>query len=247
MPEEQAQGTKGSQSPPESHAPPPQTPSTTNVSWVKVILTVLIIVIVTAIIAGAYWYFVLGKSTGEVDTSPIKVSTPSAKKATESAKKATESAKKDETADWKTYTNSKKGFSIKYPTTYFVEDISSDEFGVNFNSPDKSLSKPPIVILEKGGFISIYVKEVSGNNLDTEFNKYLQETKTKSKTYTTLGGSKAIKSTLIPYETTYSDDPVVIFTLKDGRRFVVSMYAEQKSLQDVNRTFELMLSTFRFD
>src|SRR3989344_8366925 len=101
MPEEQAQ--------PQPQVLPAQAKS---VSWSKIILTVLVIVIVTAIIAGAYLYFVLGKSAGEVDTSPIKVSTPTTKKATPSA---TPSAKKDENTGWKTYTNKNLGFSIKYP------------------------------------------------------------------------------------------------------------------------------------
>src|SRR3989344_4442580 len=122
MPEEQAQ--------PQPQVLPAQAKS---VSWSKIILTVLVIVIVTAIIAGAYWYFVLSKPTGEVDTGPIKVSTPAAKKATSSAtpsaKKATSSAKlvegyssKVEVAGWKTFTNSKAKFSIKYPPNFTVDD-----------------------------------------------------------------------------------------------------------------------------
>src|SRR3989344_1239100 len=85
MPEEQQTQTA-------QPATPQVVASPQGVSWSKIIITVIVIVVVTALIAGAYWYFVLNKSTGEVDTTPIKVSTPSAKKATESAKKSTGSA-----------------------------------------------------------------------------------------------------------------------------------------------------------
>ena len=108
MPEEQQTQTA-------QPATPQVVASPQGVSWSKIIITVIVIVVVTALIAGAYWYFVLSKSTGEVDTSPIKVSTPSTKKATSSA---TPSAKKDETANWKTYENKKDGYSIKYPESY---------------------------------------------------------------------------------------------------------------------------------
>src|SRR3990170_8907275 len=104
MPEEQQPQA------PQSPATPQVVTSSSGVSWPKIILTVIVIVVVTAIIAGAYWYFVLNKPTGGIDTGPIKVSTPSTKKATPSA---TPSAKKDETADWKTYTSKLSIFEVK--------------------------------------------------------------------------------------------------------------------------------------
>ncbi|MCH8285742.1 hypothetical protein IIB79_04350 [candidate division KSB1 bacterium] len=57
---------------------------------------------------------------------PAKVSTPSAKQATYSAT-ATPIADKDETAGWKTYTNSKLGFSIKYPKEKFCSKGQIEE------------------------------------------------------------------------------------------------------------------------
>lgn len=102
--------------------PQPQvkaTPKSTN--WKKVGFTLVFIAACASIILGIYWFFVLSKSSDNLDlTGPVpKVTT---KTSTESVKKATESAKKDETADWKTYENDKLGFSIKYPQNWFVYD-----------------------------------------------------------------------------------------------------------------------------
>ena len=95
---------------------PTQTQVTTtskSLNWKKIGLTVLIILVVTGLISGVYWVFVLNKDT-EVSTDPI-VPKPSTQTATESAKETTPSAEKDETADWKVYTNKDLGFSVKYP------------------------------------------------------------------------------------------------------------------------------------
>ena len=219
-----------------------QVVSVKKISWSKILITVLVIIVVTAVIAGAYWFFALNKPS---DTSDLTGPVPKLK-VTTATPSATSSTQKDDISDWRTYTDPKKDFSIKYPNSFSVEDITGTILGVGFNSPDKKLSSPPVVTLEKGGFITVYVKDVSSNNLDSEFTSYLQSTKTKSKTYTTLDENKAIKSTLVPYGSTYSNEPVIVFSVKSRQRFAIIMYAHQDSLQDVNEIFELMISTFKF-
>ena|SRR3989344_8211154 len=70
-------------------------------NWKKVILVVVVILGVTAIIVGAYWYFILGNKTSDNEfTGPVpkptvnKTATPSAtNSATPSAVTATPSAR----------------------------------------------------------------------------------------------------------------------------------------------------------
>ncbi|MEX0616531.1 MAG: hypothetical protein WD231_01800 [Candidatus Woykebacteria bacterium] len=122
-------------------------PNPKPVSWPRVLLTVLIIVLVVSILAGGYWYFVLNKPSETVDTSPIKVSTQSSKKATESSKKATSSAKKDETANWKVYEEKQLGFLIKYPGTWSIKAGTSGSVRVVKLNKDRE----SIEIYEDGG------------------------------------------------------------------------------------------------
>src|SRR3989344_1536985 len=118
MPEEQSQ--------PQSNQPQVQAPQTNSISWSKVILTILAIVIVVGLIAGGLWYFVLGKSESS-ETGSVKVTTPT-KQSTPSSKKATESAQKDETEGWKVFNFEfkDKKFSFKYPEDWVVEKTNAD-------------------------------------------------------------------------------------------------------------------------
>lgn len=90
--------------------PQVQVTTTNKTSWEKIGLTVLIILVVTGLIAGVYWFFILDKSSDNSDlTGPVPK--PNVPTATPSA---TSSALKDETVDWETYSNSTYKFSFKY-------------------------------------------------------------------------------------------------------------------------------------
>ena len=147
--------------------PQPQvatTPKPTN--WKKIGLTVLIILVVTGLIAGVYWFFILDKSsdtsdlTGPVPKPQVTTSTPS----------ATPSAKKDETTDWKVYQGevAETKFSLKYPSNlnvvknesgggagvfyyYFFSNIDSIDF-MNYKNGDFQLevSFRPFLVAEPG-------------------------------------------------------------------------------------------------
>jgi len=97
-----------------------QPTTSSGISWKKILLTVLVAMVVVGLIAGALWYFVLGKS--DTDSTGSVTVTPPTRQSTPSAKKATPSAKKDETADWKTYTNAQNKYSLRYPPTWILDD-----------------------------------------------------------------------------------------------------------------------------
>ncbi len=111
--------TGGNQTQQPQVQPQVQTAPTKTISWLKLVLTILVIVVATAIIAGTYWFFVLSKSSPEFSFGPIKPK-PGTQVATPSA---TPSAQKDETADWKTYSNSVGKYSLKYPPKLEVYDL----------------------------------------------------------------------------------------------------------------------------
>jgi hypothetical protein len=99
--------------------PQVQSVQSKGISWKKIIVSVVAILVVAGIIAGGlYWFFVLNEEE-TTTTEPTKVSTPS-------AKKATPSAKKDETADWKTYTDTTTGASFKYPSNWSLSKVEED-------------------------------------------------------------------------------------------------------------------------
>jgi hypothetical protein len=94
----------------------PQVQGGKGISWKKIIVSVVVIAVVAGIIAGGlYWFFVLNEEE-TTTTETTKVSTPS-------SKQATPSAKKDETADWKTYTDTTTGASFKYPSNWSLKKV----------------------------------------------------------------------------------------------------------------------------
>jgi hypothetical protein len=83
------------------------------ISWSKVIITVLVIVLVAGLISGVlFWYFLVRQPT---ESTPATTNV-----ATSSAKTASASAKKDETAGWLIYENKENAFSFKYPKSWYL-------------------------------------------------------------------------------------------------------------------------------
>jgi len=108
---------------------PTDTPQkVTIISWPKVILTVLIIVVVTGAISGSlFWYFCVRQPAETTSVTTTKQSTTS-------AKKATSSVQKSKTVGWNIYTNIKLGFSIEYPTDLTLGETNR---GASFNNYKK--------------------------------------------------------------------------------------------------------------
>ncbi len=197
--------------------PTPQT-SANGFSWSKVILTVVIIVAVVGIIGGAYWYLVLNKSESNVNTAPIKVSTPSAKVSTKSA---TASAKKSETADWKTFSDSKMGVSFKYPSQWLVEPCDED-FSVG---PEGYLGT---CHTENVPLIRI-VQNQSYSPADT--------CSAQDRINTELGGETAVKCI---YKSTYGKFTVYYIAKKK-----IAIWYYDKGI-DYQKEFDQLVSTFKF-
>ncbi len=95
------------------------------INWATVTIVSSIIIFILIILILAYWFFVLRPQVASQPPLPA----PTKKVASPSAEPYTPSSTKDETADWKTYTNEKYKYSLKYPQDY--ELIISDKNDVN--------------------------------------------------------------------------------------------------------------------
>lgn len=95
----------------------PQTASAQQINWKRFGAIVAAAVVILAILIGLWWWIF-----GRVPAQPPLVNKVPTKTSTPSAKPATPSAKKDETEGWKVYTNSDLGFSVRYPSEWFLYD-----------------------------------------------------------------------------------------------------------------------------
>ena len=241
--------------------PQVQVTTSNKTSWRKISLTVLIIIVVSGLIVGVYWFFVLNKDsdtsdlTGPVPKPQIQTSTPS----------ATSSTQKDETADWKVYKSSADRYSTKYPTNFNLTEDKLSFKGktiVTFKSPDfeqdviESCGPQPVT---KGGYLRVNVDHFSGNintlnqivtfeieNIWSDFTKV-------EKFPTTLGGREATRMVYFNSQEnsncqlTSSETMERIFVINDnGVDYLIEMRYMKKDKEDLTKIFNQILSTFKF-
>ena len=99
-------------------------------SWIWIVL--IVVVLAGAGYFGWYYFMGPGKKTTTTSTPTSTTTTPSTSTTTNST---------TSTADWKTYTNSKYSFSVKYPTAFTTQEATStvdQTFQVDFINPDVS-------------------------------------------------------------------------------------------------------------
>ena len=127
--------------------PQVQVTTSNKTSWKKISLTVLIIIVVSGLIVGAYWFFVLNKDSDTSDlTGPVPK--PNVPVTTESATpSSTTSNAKDETSGWNTYEYNYQDlikYSIKYPNSWEAvrpahngpySSISKEEAFISIDTP----------------------------------------------------------------------------------------------------------------
>lgn len=164
--------------PEEVQQPTPQPQVTTSqvTNWKKIGLTVLIILVVTGLIGGAYWYYVSNKSSDDSDLTGLvpKVTT---RTSTESAKEATKSTEKDKTAGWEVHKNEDIGFSVKLPQSFKVDDLSGTPViykGEKLNLPPPNDNYPTaFAVYTRSGTDGrdACFKEVCQNKDDSEVGK----------------------------------------------------------------------------
>ena len=163
---------------------------------------------------------------------------------------APEEKTKDETADWKTYTNTTYGYLIKYPSNLFTQDETN---GVNFieekwrgqevhypfigieiiNTP----FTPQQWVAEKGTEVSLLEEPPTG--FDASKYEYFGVENKKTKTIGTL-------QTLQFYNAGVSGSNDNTFIKQNGN-ILINVYRHSSGIGEISKNiYNQMLSTFRF-
>ena len=199
----------------------------------KLIIVIAIIVVIVAITAGVVGYLFAKKTnapaTEPVATQPVAVQQPTTE--------AVVTQPADETADWKTYTNTKYGFEFKYPQSYSIQDIKEGIVAVKSmsNSGPANLN---VQINQEGSLNSLSLDEIMQAKLKSSSTANVQKI--------TIAGQPAYEGVSLGMVSSYA------VYLKNGNNFFELMFdtgnrntlAENKAgLSEDQKT---MLSTFKF-
>jgi len=220
----------------------------------KIGLTVLIILVVAGLIITAYWFLFLNKASDDSDlTGPVpKVTTNT----------STDSA--TNTTNWKTYSNSQLGVSLKLPNEFpHHQELTSELNGpvtrVNFSDNKDFRSTDP-----KRTTISVSTCKKCPNYVIYNYVSKLEINKTSTNTSAltkwvhkstrlenvTIDGLVALKELTIGEqnkENKYSYE-VTVYVKKEGDDYYsIEVRSETKENYDKNiKTFDLIISTIEF-
>jgi hypothetical protein len=231
---------------------PPLVPNIANlkkkrISWKNIIIGVVVGTILVAVVLGGWFWYQLDQINKAASNSSIQITT---KTATPSSKVSTPSATTTETAGWKIYTNSKLGFSIKYPNTWSYNDATKFASDNCPAGPDISDSE---VIFDGRDLKCVGIAheglgtagfEVSVAN--TEFEPLEQlSTQVQKYTYLVINGERAAKT----YKTATSEGPWC-----DCSRIYFNHVSRGYTIEFLNTdlqgnhdsTYDKILSTFKF-
>jgi len=185
-----------------------------------VVAVVLGILLIGGIIfgAGCWWLYKVAEKTSEATTTPTSTSTE----------------------NWKTYQNSRYGFSIKYPQTFASqESINGD--GVTLTS-----SSPAITIVATGVFNS--PNESLDDFMTATKRNLMQEQSNAKETSSrdaTLGGIPA-KESVWQFVNSNGNSMVVdlVSALKKGNFYILQMVIAESDYSEYQQMFGQVLSSF---
>jgi len=220
-----------------------------NVHTHKVFATVGLILIGTIVaVAGAWWYVenqTGGKTTEEESTT--KISTSSAKT-------------KVDTSDWKVFTSTKWGFTVKYPKDW--GSATETDTGARFLKNEQEYGGPIITFdwnedasrtLLYNRINSYKVNETI--NFETDF--WIQESTTSAKTFIKdkyvrlndgkVDGNKALRYTVdYGYKDVGYNDSYNVLIVKNNKIYKVGIDTFDLKLQESIIELDQILSTFKF-
>ncbi|MDP2720746.1 MAG: PsbP-related protein [bacterium] len=218
-------------------------PQSKGISWSKVIVAVVVILVVAGLIGVGVWYYVDSQTKQEVPSVTNKIST-------ESAKTSTPSAQADETADWKTFTSKKIGYSTKLPKSWLTTVGAEDSLcspNIDFLAPKKDVLG--LCASEFGGMVVV-------QQIDQKFDVFVAGLNTDSlknanKSTTTVDGKQAVKISGV-YNITGEDmfelngSETITYYINQDEKVLSIGYLEKPSWPENTAIFELIVSTFKF-
>jgi|SRR3972149_5538530 len=215
------------------------------------ILVLILVILLTAGAIGGGVYYVLNQQIKKQDKLIEELQKKETTTKTEE-NKTEASVAKDETADWKTYTSSEWGYSIKYPKEYFLKEIGADnsDAGIGRNIIISNLVNPGIQDFVSGQKFSFDVRRSSntGYTLDTFFDER-HASNGQFKT-TKIGGTKVGSLDAIKYrtdDTIGNYDSYGLIVIKDNYVYeLIGGIASDQNLGTYESNFEKMINTFQF-
>lgn len=166
------------------------------------------------------------------------------------------SAYAQQTNDFSNYFSPDYGISIDYPNDWYKEEYTASNYVVSFYSPYEGATD------DYAEYVGIFVETASkGTILDAYVDAYVDELKqtypeleliqTTSSSTTSIDGQPAIR--IVTTDTDFDEDgkndqkSLRVFTLIDGRFYVIIYDAVQGRYQDYLATVELMIDSVEID
>ena len=234
-------------------APQPQVTTSQGINWKRIGLTVLIIIVVTGLIAGVYWFFVLNKSS---DTSDLTGPVPKSNVTT-----ATPSAEKDETAGWETYKSKNLGISINYPKEWVYQKEHNYTDGSTLVSlaekviPNDIGAGISVQIGDSGKSTSYreayerYLKLKVNESLNTESidNPYGTETRLPNVIVSEVEGLRIKEESKKPGYEEAMPPRIHVYIKKNNEYYLITLMVDKvEEFDSASVIFSQMLSTFKF-
>jgi uncharacterized protein (UPF0333 family) len=176
----------------------------------KGFVPLLIIIIVAMVAGGGIYYY----SKQEVKTTEPEVTTPTNTQATTTASSSATDAK-----DWKTYTNSKYGFSFNYPEKFEIKNDGPTGFKYGDITMSYQVVLQPRVSTDKAK-LSVYISENANVDLNVTSTAPNKFSPSRDITKIKIGkGTNAINANM--YDGGYEGDCGKIVEFKYNNNFFV--------------------------
>ncbi|MEK7062180.1 MAG: PsbP-related protein [Patescibacteria group bacterium] len=211
----------------------------------------IILVVVIVILLGVVGYFALVKKS-----EPIAQQTPISTPPTTQTPTQQTPAPKDETVNWKTYTNTNRGYSIKYPSDWAFEEQGNGDGGLFKDKNGKSTIQNALYLRDLNDGYQDTLEKAVKSGAEREY-MYMGVSEAENITFKTIADdSKTLgyfsQRKIFSVDKTFSEmradfesklaGPFVTATGK--YKMVISFVAQQNSTDA--KLFELIVSTFKF-
>lgn len=215
----------------------------------QIFITIVVALVTAGVVGGGIWYY-QQKQVDKANQEKLDQTAELNKQLQEANKGETKESSskteiKDETADWKTYKDSKNGYEIKHPKEFSEEKCEGDNNTVFFLIKDK-------LICDSDAPFSGVIIKVGASNGDSDDAIWTSEGLDQFNTETKKLGSYKFKiiSGVQKSDAVFYEPKSVIRQaelIEGNKRYIFTYRQRDISYTDQSETFDLMLSTFKIN